>query len=157
MRYVCDRRAGIGADGLLRAVKAATHIEEWTGDPDLWFMDYRNADGSIAEMCGNGVRVFVRYLVDKGLADGPVVPIATRAGLREAPVLPDGRIRVAMGPVTVAPDRVTVTATGDWHEPVSATGRRRQPARGQLRRRPGGARPHAAPRPGSPPRRSRTG
>ena len=47
-------------------------------------MDYRNADGSIAEMCGNGVRVFVRYLVDEGLAYGPAVSVATRAGLREA-------------------------------------------------------------------------
>jgi diaminopimelate epimerase len=117
--FVCDRRAGIGGDGLLRAVKAA-RVEEWTGDPDLWFMDYRNADGSIAEMCGNGVRVFARYLVDNGLADGPVVPIATRAGLREARLLPDRRVRVAMGPVTVAPEPVTVTASG-LVEPVSAT------------------------------------
>ena len=38
---------------------AGRHIQEWSGDPDIWFMDYRNADGSIAEMCGNGVRVFV--------------------------------------------------------------------------------------------------
>ena len=119
VRYVCDRRAGIGGDGLLRAVKAA-RVEEWTGDPDLWFMDYRNADGSIAEMCGNGVRVFARYLVDNGLADGPVVPIATRAGLREARLLPDRRVRVAMGSVAVAPEPVTVTVSG-LAEPVSAT------------------------------------
>ena len=83
VRYLCDRRAGIGADGLLRAV-LAKHIDSWDGDGSLWFMDYRNADGSVAEMCGNGVRVFVRFLVDEGLASGPTVPIATRSGLREA-------------------------------------------------------------------------
>ena len=109
---ICDRRAGIGGDGLLRAV-LAKHVDGWDGDGDLWFMDYRNADGSIAEMCGNGVRVFVRYLVDEGLAYGPVVPVATRAGVREAELLPDGRIRVAMGPVVVAPEAVRiVTADG---------------------------------------------
>jgi diaminopimelate epimerase len=119
VRFVCDRRAGIGGDGLLRAVKAG-RIEEWDGDPGLWFMDYRNADGSIAEMCGNGVRVFARYLVDNGLAEGPVVPIATRAGLREARLLPDRRVRVAVGPVVVAAEPVTVTQSG-LAEPVPAT------------------------------------
>ena len=107
VRYLCDRRAGIGGDGLLRVV-LAEHVPEWTGEGSLWFMDYRNADGSIAEMCGNGVRVLVRYLVDQGLASGPVVPIATRGGLREATVLPDRRIRVAMGPVVVGGAEVTV-------------------------------------------------
>ena len=55
VRFLCDRHTGIGADGVLRAV-FAKHIDGWTGDGALWFMDYRNADGSIAEMCGNGVR-----------------------------------------------------------------------------------------------------
>ena len=76
-------------------------------------MDYRNADGSIAEMCGNGVRVFVRHLIDEGLVDGPSVPVGTRAGLRTTEVLPDGRIRVAMGPARVSTDDVRVlTADG---------------------------------------------
>lgn len=119
VRAVCDRRAGIGGDGLLRAVKAG-RIEEWDGDPDLWFMDYRNADGSVAEMCGNGVRVFVRFLIENGLVDGPVVPVATRAGLRVARLLPDHRIRVAMGAVAVAAEPVLVTAAGGA-EPVPAT------------------------------------
>ncbi len=64
VRFLCDRRAGIGADGLLRAV-LAKHIDGWHGDGSLWFMDYRNADGSIAEMCGNGARVFARFLADR--------------------------------------------------------------------------------------------
>jgi len=108
VRWLCDRRAGIGGDGLLRVV-AARHVPEWQGDPTLWFMDYRNADGSIAQMCGNGVRVFVRYLLDEGLATGPEVPVATRAGLKPASVLPDGRVRVGMGAVRVADSTVTVT------------------------------------------------
>lgn len=118
IRLICDRRAGIGADGLLRAIKAE-HIAEWTGDPSLWFMDYRNADASIAEMCGNGIRVFARFLLDQGLADGAVLPIATRAGLRTVEVLADGRFRVEMGPVQVAPEAVEVTV-GSRTWPASA-------------------------------------
>jgi diaminopimelate epimerase len=52
-------------------------------------------------MCGNGLRVFVRFLLDHDLAGGPVLRIATRNGIREATALPDGRIRVAMGPVAI--------------------------------------------------------
>ncbi|GAA2103345.1 diaminopimelate epimerase [Microlunatus panaciterrae] len=113
VRFICHRHSGIGADGLLRAVRAA-HIPEWEGNPDLWFMDYRNADGSVAEMCGNGIRVFVRFLLEQDLATGPVVQVATRAGLREATVYPDTSIRVAMGPVTLGGE-VTVTVGGVKH------------------------------------------
>ena len=108
VRWICDRRAGVGADGILRAVHGR-HVPEWTGASDTWFMDYRNADGSSAEMCGNGVRVFVRHLIEQGLADGPTVPVGTRAGLRIAEVLADGRIRVAMGPARVSTDEVRVS------------------------------------------------
>ncbi|MET0187993.1 MAG: diaminopimelate epimerase, partial [Pseudonocardia sediminis] len=67
---LCDRRRGLGADGVLRVVRWAKLAGE-PGVPDPepgveWFMDYRNADGSAAEMCGNGVRVFGRYLRDRG-------------------------------------------------------------------------------------------
>ena len=97
--YLCDRRSGIGADGVLRVVKASA-IPDSGFDPDLWFMDYRNADGSIAEMCGNGLRVFARYLAEEGLATGSEITIATRAGLRWARLCDDGRVTVGMGRVT---------------------------------------------------------
>jgi diaminopimelate epimerase len=108
VRFICDRRAGVGADGLLRAV-LAKHVDTWDGEGALWFMDYRNADGSIAEMCGNGIRVFVRFLLEQDLVSGPIVDIATRSGLRVATALPDGRIRVSMGPVAIRHRWVVVT------------------------------------------------
>ncbi|MFY1669309.1 diaminopimelate epimerase [Plantactinospora sp. WMMB334] len=86
---LCDRRRGIGADGVLRVVRAAKHPDAvGYADAAEWFMDYWNADGTFAEMCGNGVRVFTRYLISSGLAepvDG-ILPIATRAGVVRAEV-----------------------------------------------------------------------
>lgn len=79
---LCARRSGLGADGVLRAVRsAALDVPEARASAGEWFMDYRNADGSVSEMCGNGVRVFARYLLDAGLvpADRPVV-VGTRDG-----------------------------------------------------------------------------
>jgi diaminopimelate epimerase len=71
-----------------------------------WFMDYRNADGSVAEMCGNGVRVFVQYLLESGLAAGPEVNVLTRAGVRRVLVEPDGQLTVDMGEVRVGGEGV---------------------------------------------------
>ncbi|GIJ30051.1 diaminopimelate epimerase [Micromonospora qiuiae] len=86
---ICDRRRGIGGDGVLRVVRAAKHPDgaALAGEAE-WFMDYWNSDGSFAEMCGNGSRVFVRYLLDTGLAapTAGVLPVATRAGLVRARV-----------------------------------------------------------------------
>jgi diaminopimelate epimerase len=86
---LCDRHTGIGADGVLRVVRSAKHPDAagLAGEAE-WFMDYWNADGSAAEMCGNGVRVFTRYLLTGGLAE-PVaagLPVATRAGVVRAVV-----------------------------------------------------------------------
>ncbi|MCK2031423.1 diaminopimelate epimerase [Microbacterium sp. KSW4-4] len=87
---LCDRHFGIGADGVLRVVRSSAIPEGATAlaeEPDAeWFMDYRNADGSVAEMCGNGIRVFAHYLVRSGLASiepGSTLPIGTRAGVRD--------------------------------------------------------------------------
>jgi diaminopimelate epimerase len=89
VRALCDRRAGLGGDGVLRVIRAGAHptvepvgVRSSVQDPE-WFMDYRNADGSLAEMCGNGIRVFALHLVEEGLVspDEPL-HIATRAGVR---------------------------------------------------------------------------
>src|SRR5690349_8654702 len=85
---LCDRRRGIGGDGVLRVVRTAAVPEVAGDDRAEWFMDYRNADGSLAQMCGNGVRLYARYLVEAGLAPGPQVPILTRSGLVVAEVGP---------------------------------------------------------------------
>ncbi|HOA88043.1 diaminopimelate epimerase [Propioniciclava tarda] len=110
VRFLCDRRAGVGADGVLRAVPAR-FIEGWAGKPELWFMDYRNADGSLAEMCGNGVRVFLVFLKAAGLvpADVESVTIGTRAGVRIGTYLPAGGVRVWMGRPAVEEPAVEVS------------------------------------------------
>ena len=92
---LCDRRFGIGGDGLLRVAPSDEPGSEW-------FMDYRNADGSIAEMCGNGVRVFARYLLEQGLAEGDQISVATRGGRKTVTVV--GReLSVDMGPASFGP------------------------------------------------------
>lgn len=87
---ICNRQTGIGADGLIRIMKR----------DGKWFMDYRNADGSIAEMCGNGIRVMARYLVDRGYQTPGIFPIQTRSGNRFLSVPESGDITVNMGAVT---------------------------------------------------------
>jgi diaminopimelate epimerase len=111
VRRICDRRAGIGADGILRVVPTALVLG--VDDDAEWFMDYRNADGSIAEMCGNGVRVYARYLVEAGLAKPGHLRLATRGGVREVDVDRTGDIAVGMGPAVVGepPDIDGVLAT----------------------------------------------
>jgi diaminopimelate epimerase len=115
---LCDRRAGIGGDGVLRAVRAAAGADRGGGVDGAggadggggagdggtapeWFMDYRNADGSLAEMCGNGIRVFARYLVRHGLASGPEFAVATRSGPRRVRAGADGDVTAEMGAVAV--------------------------------------------------------
>ncbi|WP_309071424.1 diaminopimelate epimerase [Arthrobacter sp.] len=93
----CDRHRGIGADGLIRAVPSS-YLPEGRAlleqAPDAqWFMDYRNGDGSVSEMCGNGVRVFVHFLVSSGLIDlpeGAVVAVGTRGGVKRVERSADG-------------------------------------------------------------------
>ncbi|MFF2013141.1 diaminopimelate epimerase [Streptomyces sp. NPDC058195] len=113
---LCHRRTGIGADGLLRAVPATRIPEAATMARDAeWFMDYRNADGSLGAMCGNGIRVFARHLVDTRLAAPGRLPIATRAGIRtvHVPIDDSEDIHVEMGrPTLPGPDTITVTADG---------------------------------------------
>ena len=87
---ICDRHFGIGADGFIRVIKSQNLHEGKQilaeESSAVWFMDYYNADGSTAEMCGNGSRVFARYLTERGLvelSDGETLSIGTRAGVKD--------------------------------------------------------------------------
>jgi diaminopimelate epimerase len=85
VRRLTDRRSGIGADGVIRVVPTQAATEQRVRDQSAkarWFMDYRNADGSEAEMCGNGSRVFAAYLRREGLETADEFAIATRDGAK---------------------------------------------------------------------------
>jgi diaminopimelate epimerase len=86
---VCDRRRGLGADGVLRVTTAGAALAAGVFDrvpdgvsADDWYMDYRNADGSIAQMCGNGVRLFAHYLRSSGLESRDEFVVGSLAGPR---------------------------------------------------------------------------
>ena len=103
-RFLANRHTGIGSDGVIGAVLTSASpevsglLEE---EPAAtWFMDYRNADGSLAEMCGNGIRVFAEFLVKEGLITlepGSTLPIATRAGIVDVTRSPSGHYQADMG------------------------------------------------------------
>lgn len=102
VRRICDRRAGLGADGVLRVVPCAVEPDGAPyADQAAYFMDYRNADGSVAEMCGNGVRVYARYLVHEGLVAPGQLRLATRGGVKHVDVPASGDVTVDMGPASV--------------------------------------------------------
>lgn len=93
IRALVDRRFGVGGDGVIRAVRSDSHPEGASSlaedDGAEWFMDYHNADGSVAEMCGNGIRVFTKYLLEQGLVTlepGETLAIGTRAGVRDVQI-----------------------------------------------------------------------
>ena len=115
---ICDRHFGIGADGMLIVTKTAksqevSHLLEEEPAAE-WFMDYRNGDGSKAEMCGNGIRVFAKYLLEKGLAsltEGSTLPIATRAGIKDVTATVNG-FAVDLGRWRVGDSEPLVSARG---------------------------------------------
>ncbi|WP_298712750.1 diaminopimelate epimerase [uncultured Micrococcus sp.] len=123
---LADRHQGIGADGVIRAVRSA-HLPEGrevlAAAPEAeWFMDYRNGDGSVAEMCGNGVRVFVHFLVEKELVDLPVgsaLTIGTRAGAKSVTRMEHG-YAIDMGPWSLIDPELAEDAAAD--SMVRATG-----------------------------------
>ena len=112
---ICDREHGLGADGILRVARAS----DFDVDDAQYFMDYTNADGSISATCGNGLRVFARYLVEAGLEDRGQFTIGTRAGTVTVAISETDtdftNIAVTMGHVSLGPMDLTVqTETGSW-------------------------------------------
>ncbi len=117
---VCDRHTGIGADGLIRIVRS---------DAADFFMDYYNADGRVAEMCGNGIRCLAKYVADRGLFNGTEMRVDTRDGVKFLSLMcrDDGtveQVRVDMGiPIF---DRATIPIAGEGpdalHEAIAVEG-----------------------------------
>ena len=107
--WICDRHFGVGADGVI--------IVKPPKDPaNAGFMDYRNSDGSIAQMCGNGVRCFAKYLVDYGIVEKntPLLNVETRAGVKVISYTADeaGKLQTAtvdMGEPVLNPQHVPTT------------------------------------------------
>ncbi|WP_375387691.1 diaminopimelate epimerase [uncultured Amnibacterium sp.] len=112
---LCDRHTGIGADGLLRAVRNGVDAAATSPEADVdWFMDYRNADGSVAEMCGNGIRVFTAFLLAEGLVELPAggsIAIGTRGGVMTVQRTATG-FAVDLGRWTLGGDDVSVRIAG---------------------------------------------
>ena len=88
-KKLCDRHFGIGADGMIIPYTKAK-------DTDIgWF--FYNSDGSVAQMCGNGMRCFAKYVYDKGLVDKKEFSVMTGAGVIKPQLLDDGNVKVNMG------------------------------------------------------------
>ncbi|WP_062072790.1 diaminopimelate epimerase [Demequina sediminicola] len=105
VKYLADRRSGIGGDGVIRAVRAGNTPAGADLDPDMWFMDYWNSDGTTSEMCGNGARVFGAFLEAETGADlSSGVVFGTRGGLRTVTSLGDGHYAIGMGGYRAGPD-----------------------------------------------------
>ncbi len=123
---LCDRRSGIGADGVIRVVRT-----DATDDPAAvaardearWFMDYRNADGSLSEMCGNGVRVLGLYLATHADVDPrDPLPIATRGGTKVLIFEADGQVTVDMGEAELLGETSTGVGERRWPATRVSTG-----------------------------------
>jgi diaminopimelate epimerase len=115
---LCDRRAGIGGDGVMRVVRCEAYDDPAAvaarGSAE-WFMDYRNSDGSLSEMCGNGIRVFARYLADfEGVDTSVPLSIGTRAGTKVVRFESDGRITADMGEPQVFADSKVSVGEKSW-------------------------------------------
>ena len=102
IRALCDRRRGVGADGVLSVGLGAE-------DADI-VMGYWNADGSTAEMCGNGLRCVARHATDRRLVDRASFTVATPAGTKRVRIVSDELVAVDLGPVTVYPDQFELAA-----------------------------------------------
>jgi len=120
---ICDRRIGVGADGVIRVTGGRTSGQDF-------FMDYRNADGSLAEMCGNGIRCLGKLVYERGHTSATDLQVGTRAGTRRLVLdVEEGVVRqvtVGMGPPAFARGEIPMTGPKDrpfLQEPFDIDGR----------------------------------
>ena len=119
---ICDRHRGVGADGVIRiAAAAGAHF----------FMDYLNADGSVAEMCGNGIRCLAKYVFDRGLTRDETFDVGTRAGVKRLTLQTSGATMrtasVDMGPPRLRRADIPMVGRADdtfVQQPLEVDGRR---------------------------------
>jgi diaminopimelate epimerase len=104
VRGLCDRRYGVGADGVIRVAPGREGAE--------LTMDYVNSDGSVGEMCGNGIRCLALFALTEGLTTSTRIEVATGAGHKRVDVLDEGRVQVDMGAPRFRPKDVPVGVEG---------------------------------------------
>lgn len=97
---ISDRHFGVGGDGVIRVAPGM--------DGGKLFMDYVNSDGSIGEMCGNGIRCLAVFAREQGMTSSPTIEVETRAGIKLVELLEEGRVRVDMGPPIFEPSLIPV-------------------------------------------------
>ncbi len=109
---LCDRRFGVGADGVIRVTRGQAPGEDF-------FMDYRNADGSIAEMCGNGIRCLGKLVFEHGHTTATELRVGSRGGTKRLSLdVRDGVVRsVTVGMGAPAFERARIPMTGPAEEP----------------------------------------
>lgn len=112
---LCDRHFGIGADGLII-------INPNTKETDIGWIFY-NADGSIAQMCGNGIRCFSKYVYDKGYVNKKEFSVETKAGIIIPKLLEDGRVRVNMSNPILEPKKIPVNVENNLNFEVKVSDR----------------------------------
>lgn len=117
-KKMCHRRFGIGADGLMASFPSEIADVR---------MEYYNSDGSLAEMCGNGIRCFARFVYDAGLVQGTAFSVETGAGVKTVELSAaedEFKVGVGMGaPITGASDvPAQVDADRVWGHPMVAAG-----------------------------------
>jgi len=117
---LCDRHRGVGADGVIRVSPS---------ERAPFFMDYWNADGTLSEMCGNGIRCLAKLVYDRGLTDQTEIDVDTRAGVKRLQLETDGglvsRVRVDMGTPAFGRPAIGMHGEGEfWGEPIEVRGER---------------------------------